>query len=187
MNQVSRRVYSICLIAAFQRLKQYFLWLPWGQMTLISPLELFQAVPSVRHPPMQKALSLTWRLSLTSFSLFSGVYGCIRCVHYYWMQSSSIWGYFITSALIWLQDSLYADVVPAQPAVKNQCNILGVSILVPVVIATFGFSIVMGVVGCAAYCWFMWYSLQKGEEKAAKSDDERDLEGGKIHVLSVSH
>lgn len=60
--------------------------------------------------------------------------------------------------------------------VKQQCYILGASVLVPVTIMVMGFNLFSAVLGVLFYIGFLIYSLQRGEPSRPEEEKDEDIE-----------
>jgi cation:H+ antiporter len=63
-----------------------------------------------------------------------------------------------------------------QQSVKQQCYILGASVLVPVTIMVLGFNLFSAVLGVLFYIGFLIYSLQRGEPSRPEEEKDEDIE-----------
>jgi len=80
-------------------------------------------------------------------------------------------------ACLWIGSSAKRNgEITLQPAVKNQCKILGVSTLITFIVAVTGYTVVCGVAGVGFYLWFMWNSIQKQPEESKGHDLEAQEE-----------
>jgi hypothetical protein len=60
--------------------------------------------------------------------------------------------------------------------VKQQCYILGASVLVPMTIMVLGFNLFSAVLGVLFYIGFLIYSLQRGEPSRPEEEKDEDIE-----------
>lgn len=60
--------------------------------------------------------------------------------------------------------------------VKQQCYILGASVVVPATIVLMGFNLFSSVLGVLFYLAFLVYSLQRGEPARLEEDKGEDIE-----------
>lgn len=60
---------------------------------------------------------------------------------------------------------------------KQQCLLLGVSVVIPLLVAYFGFSVLLGILGVLSYLCFVVYQLYLSRTTPDKGHHE-DLEAG---------
>jgi len=74
---------------------------------------------------------------------------------------------------LWIGAKAKANgIIVLQPAVKEQCRMLGLSTTVTFAVAVIGYSYLCGIAGVLFYLWFMWKSLQKDENADRLHDTE---------------
>jgi len=88
------------------------------------------------------------------------------------------------AACLWIGARARATgLILLQPTVKKQCGILGISTLITISIAFYGFNMASAIVGVTFYMWFLFYSLKTKDlnEESIKEDEEMGLEKDSLH------
>jgi len=86
-------------------------------------------------------------------------------------------------ACLWIGATARGSAIVLQPAVKKQCSLLGLSLVITSLIAATGFSTVAGVLGILYYMWFIFYSLQNKDPAPEDLKEDKDLEAVNIEVV----